>query len=107
MSALEQQIGGDHYKSLSIQPVEYIHRNGLGFIEGSVIKYVTRWRQKGGVADLEKARHFLDLLIQMEGRDQFAGMYQDAEGKVPVTEAGHPVGRVEQAAHLLKWFRRL
>lgn len=65
-SALAHQVGGDHYKSLPIQPVEYIHRNNLPFIEGSVIKYVTRWRAKGGVDDLRKARHFLDMLIQME-----------------------------------------
>ena len=42
MSALELQIGGDHYKDMPIQPVEYIHKNGLGFCEGAVVKYVTR-----------------------------------------------------------------
>lgn len=67
-SALETQIGGGHYKSLPIQPVEYIHANNIPFMEGSVIKYVTRWRAKGGLADLEKARHFLDLLIELEIR---------------------------------------
>ena len=66
MDALQDQVGGDHYKNLAIQPVEYIHKNQLPFIEGSVVKYVTRWRAKGGVDDLRKARHFLDLLIQME-----------------------------------------
>lgn len=66
-SALDQQEGGRHYKDLVIQPIEYIHKNGIGFAEGSVIKYVTRWRAKGGVEDLKKARHFLDLLIEMEG----------------------------------------
>ena len=60
------QTGGTHYKSLAIQPVEYIHKNGIGFCEGSVIKYVTRWRDKGGIQDLEKAKHFIDLLIEME-----------------------------------------
>lgn len=65
-SALDTQVGGDHYKSLQIQPIEYIHRNGIGFAEGSVIKYVTRWRAKGGIDDLRKARHVLDLLIEME-----------------------------------------
>jgi hypothetical protein len=64
--ALSRQEGGVHYKLLAIQPVEYIHRNGLGFCEGSVIKYVTRWRAKNGLEDLKKARHFLDLLIEME-----------------------------------------
>lgn len=66
MSAKDTQIGGQHYKDMAIQPVEYIHRNGLGFCEGSVIKYVSRWRAKGGVEDLKKARHFIDLLIEME-----------------------------------------
>lgn len=64
-SALSQQVGGTHYKGLAIQPVEYCYRNGIGFLEGSVIKYVTRWRGKNGVEDLRKARHFLDLLIEM------------------------------------------
>lgn len=65
---LDTQVGGDHYKSMAIQPVEYIHKNGIGFAEGCVIKYVSRWRQKGGVEDLQKAKHFLELLIEMEGK---------------------------------------
>lgn len=67
-SALDVQVGGGHYKNKAIQPVEYIHANGLGFCEGCVVKYVTRWRDKGGIADLEKARHFIDLLIELETR---------------------------------------
>ena len=65
---LDIQISGDHYKSLKIQPVEYIHANGIPFIEGCVIKYVSRWRSKGGLKDLEKAKHFIDLLIELETR---------------------------------------
>lgn len=64
--ALKQQVGGSHYKDLPIQPVEYILKNNIPFIEGSVIKYVTRWRAKNGVEDLRKARHFLDILITNE-----------------------------------------
>lgn len=67
--ALSHQEGGDHYKKHAIQPVEFIHRNGLGFCEGNVIKYVCRWRDKNGVADLRKARHYLDMLIEMETPD--------------------------------------
>jgi len=67
-SALCVQAGGDHYKKLTIQPIEYIHANGIPFAEGSVIKYVTRWRDKGGIEDLKKARHFLDLLIELEAK---------------------------------------
>lgn len=66
MSALDTQEGGGHYKDLKIQPVEYIHANGIGFIEGNVIKYITRWRNKNGVEDLRKAKHFIELLIQLE-----------------------------------------
>ena len=67
--ALKTQVGGDHYRALRIQPVEYIWGNNIPFIEGSVIKYVTRWRSKNGIEDLKKARHFIDLLIDMETRD--------------------------------------
>lgn len=68
MDALREQIGGDHYKKLAIQPVEYIHANGIGYFEGNVIKYITRWKDKGGIADLLKARHYIDLLIEFEKR---------------------------------------
>jgi hypothetical protein len=64
--ALARQEGGGHYKGMAIQPFEYIHANRLGFAEGCVVKYVSRWRAKGGVEDLKKARHFLDLLIEAE-----------------------------------------
>lgn len=65
-SALQQQVGGGHYKNMAVQPVEFIHRNGIGFCEGAAIKYLARWRSKGGLEDLRKARHFIDLLIEME-----------------------------------------
>ena len=67
-SPIATQVGGDHYKKLRIQPIEYIHANGIPFAEGNVIKYVTRWRDKGGIRDLEKAKHFIELLIELEGR---------------------------------------
>ena len=67
-SALEKQVAGSHYKDLPIQPVEYIHANALGYFEGNVIKYVSRWRNKNGVADLEKAKHYIELLIELERR---------------------------------------
>lgn len=66
MSALDKQINGSHYKNNGIQPIEYIHANKLGFPEGNVIKYVTRHKQKNGRVDLEKAIHYLELLIELE-----------------------------------------
>ena len=66
MSARDKQESGNHYKDKGIQPIVYIHANNLGFCEGNVVKYVTRWREKGGEADLRKAIHYLELLIQLE-----------------------------------------
>ena len=63
--ANERQHGGDHYQKQTIQPWDYVAANGLGFFEGNVVKYVTRWRGKGGVEDLKKARHYLDKLIEL------------------------------------------
>lgn len=57
------QVGGTHYKDMAIQPIEYITKNNLGYCEGNVIKYVSRWKNKNGVEDLLKARHYIDLLI--------------------------------------------
>ena len=65
MSANDKQIGGIHYLR-TIQPWDFIAANGIGFFEGNVIKYVTRWRDKAGVDDLKKARHYLDKLIELE-----------------------------------------
>lgn len=68
MSALDKQEGGDHYKHLRIQPIEYIHANNIPFIEGCIIKYITRWRKKGGIEDLKKVQHFTEILIDLESR---------------------------------------
>lgn len=68
MNALEKQVSGDHYKKLAIQPIVYIHANNIPFAEGCAIKYLTRWRDKGGLADLEKAKHFIELLIELESK---------------------------------------
>jgi hypothetical protein len=65
--ALDVQVGGGHYKDLKIQPIEYIHANKLGYCEANVVKYISRWRAKGGKKDLQKAKHYIDLLIQLEG----------------------------------------
>jgi len=62
----EVQIGGNHYKKLKIQPTEFIHANEIPFIEGNIIKYVIRHRDKNGIEDLKKAKHYIDLLIQFE-----------------------------------------
>ncbi len=63
MKSYKKQVGGSHYKKYKIQPVEFIVKNNIGFCEGNVIKYVLRFKDKGGIADLEKAKHYIELLI--------------------------------------------
>lgn len=63
---LQTQEGGSHYRDMAIQPIEYIHANGIGFVEGAVIKYVSRWKAKDGLRDLRKAIHLLQILVELE-----------------------------------------
>ena len=64
--ANETQVAGDHYKGKAIQPWDYIAANGLDYFSGNIVKYVSRFREKRGVEDLRKARHYLDKLIELE-----------------------------------------
>lgn len=61
-----KQIGGSHYKNLAIEPTEYAHANNLGFLEGNVVKYVTRHKEKGGADDIKKAIHYLEMILEWE-----------------------------------------
>ena len=67
MKSLDKQIKGNHYLKFTIQPAEFINKNGLLWAEGNVIKYVCRWREKNGVEDLKKAIRYIELLIEGEG----------------------------------------
>ena len=66
MTASKRQVGGAHYTDLAIQPSEFVHRNRLGWCEGNAIKYVCRHRAKNGRQDIEKAIHYLQLLLEWE-----------------------------------------
>jgi hypothetical protein len=65
MKSFKKQVGGSHYKNYKIQPVEFIIKNNIGFVEGNIIKYVLRFKEKGGAVDLEKAKHYIELLIDL------------------------------------------
>jgi hypothetical protein len=81
---LSTQVGGDHYKSLPIQPTEFCQRNGLGHCESSVVKYVCRHRRKGGRQDLEKAIHYLQILLELEYPESKASEpKEDLEPRMP------------------------
>jgi hypothetical protein len=64
--ALKVQVGGSHYKGMKIQHVEFVHANGIPYIEANAIKYICRHRSKNGRQDIEKAIHYLQILLDLE-----------------------------------------
>ena len=66
IKASDKQVGGNHYKQYAIQPIEFIEKNNIPYIEGNVIKYLVRWREKNGIQDLDKAIHYIELLKEIE-----------------------------------------
>jgi len=69
MKSLKTQIGGNHYQNFKIQPVEFIMKNDLDFCQGNIIKYVCRHGFKDGIKDLEKVKHYIDLLIDFKYKE--------------------------------------
>ena len=66
----DTQVGGSHYKDMKIQPSEFINKNELQFAEGNAIKYICRHGSKGGLQDLEKAKHYIDMIIERDYEDE-------------------------------------
>lgn len=80
MESLKQQIGGNHYKDMNIQPLEFIMANNLPYCEANIIKYVCRYKSKNGLQDLLKAKHYLDILIEHEQRTDKSGDSEEGSG---------------------------
>ena len=68
--ANEKQVGGAHYAVKAIQPWDFIIANNLGYLEGNIIKYVSRWKDKGGIEDLKKAQHYMQKLIETHDKER-------------------------------------
>ena len=64
--ATDKQVGGDHYKDCAIQPVDYIVKNNLDFLEGNVVKYITRHKTKNGIEDIRKVIHYAELILELK-----------------------------------------
>jgi hypothetical protein len=64
MSAKDKQVGGSHYKKMNVEVYEFCMVNNIPFVEGNIIKYVCRYKDKGGLDDLLKAKHYLEMLIE-------------------------------------------
>ena len=69
-NALDVQVGGGHYKDLAIQPVEYCMKNNLSYCQSNIVKYATRYKDKNGLEDLKKIKHYVDLIIELEYGDE-------------------------------------
>ena len=86
MSALDTQQGGSHYRDMEIQPIEFIHANGLDFFQGNMLKYLCRHNTKNGAEDLRKVIHYAQLAIEMqysESQEPFPELLQ-----LPVHDMG-------------------
>jgi hypothetical protein len=80
MDPNERQVAGDHYKKLKIEPIEYIEKNGLGFSEGAIVKYITRHRDKGGAEDIKKIIHFCEFILKYQyGGSEYWNMQRLAD----------------------------
>ena len=86
----KKQIGGSHYQSMVIQPSEFINKNNLPFAEGNAIKYLCRHKQKGQKKDLEKAKHFIDMIIE---RDYPKDFLEEAEKEKKELEESYKESR--------------
>ena len=74
-SALSEQVGGNHYKDMPYQPINLISQLDLDFFQGNVVKYVSRYKLKDGVRDLEKAKHYCKMAIDLNAKRIPDGMY--------------------------------
>ena len=114
MSANDTQISGNHYKDKTVQPWDYIAANNLGYFEGNVVRYISRWKDKGGVDDLRKAKHYIEKLIELE--TQVKDESKTIHGFIPWTGGDQPIEdyvvvealmknqvKVKQIAASLRW----
>jgi hypothetical protein len=96
-SADQVQVGGNHYKDLPVQPWNFILPNALPWGEGEIVKYVSRWRRKGGVEDLRKARHLIDKLIEVAVNDGAPPCAQASDARLAIPDdARHALAGVNE-----------
>ena len=74
----DTQVGGNHYQTMKIQPAEFINKNEMKFAEGNAIKYICRHVNKGGLQDLQKAKHYIDMIIERDYADEAKGSSIDS-----------------------------
>lgn len=73
---MSKQVGGSHYSKYEIEPIDFINKNNLSYMQGNAIKYIVRYKDKNGLEDLEKAKHYIDMMIIEEYQQN---SHQDVE----------------------------
>lgn len=107
MKSLSEQVGGNHYTKFKIQPIEYSMSNGLDACQHSVVKYITRFRDKGGISDLKKAKHMIDLLIDLEYGGECASKQARSIDGAVVWDGSNPYGPdIDKNQAVKVWERR-
>ena len=79
----DKQVGGDHYSKMKIQPAEFVNKNKMLFAEGNAIKYICRHINKGGKQDLEKAKHYIDMIIERDYGDETSMTFTPSDNDIP------------------------
>ena len=79
----DKQVGGDHYSKMKIQPAEFVNKNKMLFAEGNAIKYICRHINKGGKQDLEKAKHYIDMIIERDYGDETSMTFTPSDNDTP------------------------
>src|SRR5579863_7030388 len=102
-SAYERQVAGNHYKTMKIQPITFIIANELGWCEGNIVKYICRWKAKGGLEDLKKVQHYLDILIEDHEQGNDRDTIQAAPGNQ--TQEPHRQGPRDGKVSPTSYFR--
>lgn len=98
MNALNEQVGGTHYKKLKMQPIELIAKNNLNFFQGNIVKYISRYESKNGVEDVKKARHYAQLAWELQPKN-YAGYIKSSRAKKYCIENGFDERKTNVVIH--------
>jgi len=105
VSPYDTQIGGTHYKIMKIQPSRFVIENKLAFPEGNVIKYICRHPYKGGKQDLEKAKHFIDMIIERDYSEKKDFLEEAEKEKKELEESYQEAKRQTEEQRSIEWIK--
>ena len=98
----DTQVGGNHYQTMKIQPAEFINKNEMKFAEGNAIKYICRHVNKGGLQDLQKAKHYIDMIIERDYADEAKNSSVDSGVDINMEDVNITYGDVSISDEYIK-----